>query len=155
MTDREELTGRMLAAGRELSTAVVLFHSALAAHQGLNATDVKTLDLLERLGPLTARQLSARSGLAPASVTGMVDRLEARGFVRRVPNPADGRSVLIESRPEGFAPFAHLFDGLVTSLVDLASRYDDTELAVIVDYLHEAAARQRDAALRLSGSPSD
>ncbi|MBN6050394.1 MarR family transcriptional regulator [Nonomuraea sp. RK-328] len=149
MADRDELVGRMLAAGRELGNAAVMFHTALAEHQGLTATEEKTLDLLERLGPLTARQLSERSGLAPPSVTGLIDRLERKGFARRVRNPEDKRSVLVEAVPDRLAALAPLFDDYVASLMDLVVRYDERELAAIVDFLGEAADRQRQATRRL------
>lgn len=145
MTDREDLTARMLAAGRELSTAAVMFHTALAARQGLSATEEKALDLLDRLGPLTARQLAAHASLAPASVTGLVDRLERKGFARRVPNPADKRSVLVETVPDRLTDLAPLFDDYVASMTELVTRYNNIELAAIVDFLTEAAARQRNA----------
>src|SRR5215831_3009908 len=79
----------LFTAGRESSAAAVMFHTALAARQGLSATEEKALDLLERDGPLTGRQLAQRSGLAPASVTNLVDRLEAKRFARRTRNPHD------------------------------------------------------------------
>ncbi|MCF6475667.1 MarR family transcriptional regulator [Nonomuraea sp. MG754425] len=149
MADQDELVARMLVAGRELSNAAVMFHTALAEHQGLTATEEKTLDLLERLGTLTARQLSEHSGLAPASVTGLIDRLERKGFARRVRNPEDRRSVLVEAVPDRLAALAPLFDDYVVSLKELAARYDERELAAIVDFLGEAAARQKQATRRL------
>src|SRR4051794_39449858 len=82
--------------GRALATAAVLFHSALAELSGLSATEQRALDLIDRFGPLTAGDLAQRSGLAPASVTGLLRRLEQKGFARRVPNPGDRRSVLVE-----------------------------------------------------------
>ncbi|MEV8019466.1 MarR family transcriptional regulator [Streptomyces sp. NPDC086554] len=81
--ERTGVQERLTSAGRENSAATVMFHSAVAARQGLSATESKTLDLLERGGPLTAKDLAERTTLAPASVTGLVDRLENKGFVRR------------------------------------------------------------------------
>jgi DNA-binding MarR family transcriptional regulator len=150
--DRSELTARLLAAGRELSAAAVMFHTALADRQGLSATEEKALDLLDRFGPLTARELSQKSGLAPASVTGLIDRLERKGFARRTRHPHDKRSVLVETVPDRLAPLAPLFDDYVARLTDLIKRYDDKELAAIVDFLVEAAARQRDATGKLTGT---
>src|SRR5690349_18084612 len=95
-TEREMLIGQLDAAGRALSTVAVMFHTALAALSGLSATEQKALDLIERFGPLTAGELAQRSGLAPASVTGLLSRLEKKGFARRIPNPDDRRSVLVE-----------------------------------------------------------
>src|SRR5215510_1274925 len=88
---RRQLLDALFIAGREISAAAVMFHTALAARQGLSATEEKALDLLDRHGPLTGRQLAERSGLAPASVSNLADRLEAKGFARRTPNPADGQ----------------------------------------------------------------
>src|SRR4029453_588701 len=64
---RAELLEGLTLAGRASSVATVIFHTAVAAHQGLNATEEKALDLLERSGPLTAGELARQTRLAPAS----------------------------------------------------------------------------------------
>jgi DNA-binding MarR family transcriptional regulator len=150
---RRQLLEALFTAGRELSAAAVMFHTALAARQGLSATEEKALDLLDRYGPLTARQLAARSGLAPASVTNLVDRLEAKGYAHRTRNPADGRSVLIGATPDRLADFGPLFADWVRELEELSQKYTDAQLAVITDFLTESARRQKDATARLTGSP--
>src|SRR5699024_4194273 len=63
----------------DLSTAVVLFHEAIAQRLGLSAADLKALGLIMRDGPLTAGALAQRTGLTPGAVTGLVDRLEHAG----------------------------------------------------------------------------
>src|SRR5690606_13493887 len=70
---RGALRQRLAAAGRELSDAIVLFHTVLAERLGLGASDWKTLGLLESHGAMTAGELAAHTGLAPASVTGILD----------------------------------------------------------------------------------
>ncbi|MFJ9611592.1 MarR family winged helix-turn-helix transcriptional regulator [Kitasatospora sp. NPDC101176] len=149
---RGELMARLHTAGRELSTAAVMFHTALAQLHGLSATEEKAIDLLQRLGPLTARQLGEQSGLAPASVTGLVDRLQRKGFARRVPNPSDGRSVLIEAAEGPTEALAPHFADWTVALDGLCARYDDTELAAIVDFLGSAAALQREATTRMTAA---
>jgi DNA-binding MarR family transcriptional regulator len=151
---RRTLLDALLAAGRELSAAAVMFHTALAARQGLSATEEKALDLLDRFGPLTGRQLAKRSGLAPATVTGLVDRLEAKGFARRRANPRDGRSILIETVPGRLDELGPLFSDWVQALEELSSHYSDAELAAIISFLTEAASRQREATARLTSAPS-
>jgi DNA-binding MarR family transcriptional regulator len=151
-SSRAELLDRLFTAGREVSAAAVMFHTALAAHQGLSPTEEKSLDLLDRYGPLTARELSERSGLAPASVTGLVDRLERKGFARRVRHPKDGRSVLIERVAERLADLGPLFEDWSRSLHELTEKYTDDQLATIVDFLTEAAERQRAATEKLTNS---
>jgi len=129
-----------------------MFHTALAARQGLTATEEKALDLLDRYGPLTGRQLAERSGLAPASVSNLADRLEAKGFARRTPNPADGRSVLIEAAPDRLADLGPLFTDWVGELEDLSEKYTDAELRAITDFLTESARRQKNATARLTAA---
>ena len=148
---RAELLEQLALAGRASSAATVMFHTAVAARQGLSASEEKALDLLERAGPLTAGELARRSGLAPASVTGLVDRLERKGFARRVPNPGDGRSVLVEVDSERvYATVAPLFADWVGSLYELYAGYTDEQLEVILHFLTEAARRQQEATARLT-----
>ena len=136
---RAELLDQLALAGRASSAATVMFHTAVAARQGLSASEEKALDLLER------------SGLAPASVTGLVDRLERKGFARRVPNPGDGRSVLVEVDSERvYATVAPLFADWVGSLYELYAGYTDEQLEVILHFLTEAARRQQEATARLT-----
>src|SRR5204863_2167293 len=82
--------------GREHSDATVLFHGVMAGLLDLHPTDYKTLGILERLGPMSAGEIASHSGLASASVTNLLDRLERKGFVRRVRDAADRRRVLAE-----------------------------------------------------------
>ena len=148
---RAELLEQLALAGRASSAATVMFHTAVAARQGLSASEEKALDLLGRSGPLTAGELARQSGLAPASVTALINRLEAKGFARRVQNPSDRRSVLVEvDRERLYATVAPLFADWVGSLQELYAGYTDEQLEVILHFLNEAARRQREATARLT-----
>jgi DNA-binding MarR family transcriptional regulator len=125
-----------------------MFHTALAAHQGLSASEEKTLDLLDRHGPLTAGDLGRHAGLAPASVTGLVDRLERKGFAHRLPDPQDGRRVLIAPDPARIARLAPLFTDFVRELEELFATFSTGELETILRFMQEAARRQRAATQR-------
>src|SRR4051794_40723373 len=85
--------------GREFSAAIVLFHEAVGRQLGLSATERKILDILDRLGPVTAGRLAEHSGLTTGAITGIVDRLVRAGFVVREPNPDDRRSVIVRPLP--------------------------------------------------------
>ncbi|WP_431045911.1 MarR family winged helix-turn-helix transcriptional regulator [Streptomyces sp. P1-3] len=148
-TRRAEAIAALTAAGRDSSAASVAFHTAVAAKQGLGPTETKTLDLLERHGALTAKDLAELSGLAPASVTGLVDRLENKGYVRRVKHPTDKRRVLVESRPEKLAELAPLFDDWAREVTELYEEFTTEELEVVTRFLTGANARQREATKRL------
>lgn len=147
---RAELLSELETAGRAVGTAAVMFHAALSARLGLSATEEKALDLLDRFGPLTAKQLAEHSGLAPASVTGLVDRLERKGFATRRPDPEDGRRVLIETSSDRLAPLAELFTDWAQKLDQLYAGYSDDELETILHFMTTAAELQREATAKLT-----
>jgi DNA-binding MarR family transcriptional regulator len=62
---------------------------------GLNPTDLGSLCLLLLHGPAPAGRLAGLTGLTTGAVTGVIDRLEAGGFVRREVDPADRRKVIV------------------------------------------------------------
>jgi DNA-binding MarR family transcriptional regulator len=63
--------------------------------------EVLMLLLFSRRGRLPLGKVGERLQVHPASVTNAIDRLETQGFVRRVPNPRDGRGTLAEITPAG------------------------------------------------------
>lgn len=147
---REELLAELGAAGRAHSNAAVMYHAAISARMGLSAVEEKTIDLLQRSGPLSAGELVELTGLAPASVSGLVDRLEQKGFARRVKDPKDRRRVHVEIDPTVDARFAPLFAPFAARLADLYAEYSDAELRLILDFLRRSAEIQREATRALT-----
>src|SRR6266487_5258319 len=88
----EEIVGRL---ARRHSTAVVLFHHAVAERLGLGPSDHKCLDLLRERGPMAGSDLGAITGLTSGAITGVVARLEQAGYIRREPDPHDGRKQVL------------------------------------------------------------
>lgn len=143
--DSDAATGAEL--GRELSTAVVMFHEAVGAHLGVSASDQRALSLIGRHGPLSAGELAERTGLTPGAVTGMVDRLERAGLARREPDPSDRRRVRLSAT--GTQP--EVFGDLAAAMNALTDRYDATEQQVIADYLTRTIEVLREQTRRLTG----
>lgn len=151
--DRTELLGRLAAAGREFSDAAVMFHTALADRLELSASEWKTLGLLDQHGPLTAGDLADRSGLAPPSITGILDRLERNGWIRRDRDAADRRRVVVHLNEQASSDrFADAFAGLQRRLEELYSGYNKEELAFVADAMFAMAAQQRRATADLQGT---
>jgi MarR family len=139
-------------AGRESGAAAVFFHAAVAQHFGFGPTDTKTLDLLRTAGPLTPKELGQRTGMKPASVTGIVDRLERKGFVRRVPHPDDGRRLLVEFDPSAYAVMGPMFEGIAVAMTELLAPYSDVQLKLIATVWAEAARRQLALAVEIAAN---
>ncbi len=147
--DRQDLVERVLLAGRRVGHAAVLFHTRVAEHFELGPADLKALDIVERHGQITPADLAAEIGFAPASVTAMVDRLEVKELLRRVPHPTDGRRLLVEFHPSAMERMIPLYDEFVRSLHEMLSDYDERELAFIERIYNETADRQLAAAHNL------
>lgn len=123
--------------GRELATMSLFFHTLVAGKVGLNATDTRCLDILARsgTGPMTAGALTEATGLTTGAITGILDRLERAGFLKRVKDAKDRRKVLIELVPDKMATLGQLYDGLGASMEELAGRYTIVELQRIEGFL--------------------
>ncbi|MDQ8046890.1 MAG: MarR family transcriptional regulator [Solirubrobacteraceae bacterium] len=147
---RAELLAQLELAGRESSAATVMFHTAVAAKQGLSATEEKALDILMRRGPLTHAELAAETSLAPASVTDLIGRLESKGYASRERHPDDGRRVLVRVHEDKvYAAMVPLFTPWVAALHALYETFTDDQLVAVERFLREAAVAQRAAAEQL------
>ena len=83
-------------------------------------------------------------------MTGILDRLEHGGWVARDRDPADRRSVLVRALPDRNGDLMRLYAGMSGAMNKLLAEYNDTELNVIVDFLHRTANAGRDAADELA-----
>jgi DNA-binding MarR family transcriptional regulator len=110
------------------------FDDVVAARLGLNRTDLRGLDWLSD-GPRSAGQLAAATGLSTAATTSLVDRLERRGLVRRVADPADRRKVLIEMTELGARQVGELYGPIAEEGARLLARYSEEQLAAFLDQL--------------------
>ncbi|HEY2700993.1 MAG TPA: MarR family transcriptional regulator [Pseudonocardiaceae bacterium] len=134
----QDVKERLAALSRELSGATVLFHAQVAEQVGLSPTDHKCLDLALRSDvPLTAGQIAERSGLSTGAVTGVIDRLERAGYVRRVRDPHDRRKVLVEVSKSNLSAYGDAFDGLWRALDRALANYTSDELKAIERYITE------------------
>ena len=148
--NRTDRIQKLLDAGRKLGAAAVLYHSAIAEHLGLGPTDTKVLDLLERHGPVTPKELGELTGMAPASITAIADRLESKQLLVRLPHPSDGRMVLLDSDPSAHAQMAPLYGDLVGRLSEFYDTLDDNTLEIAHRVFAETAILQTGAAQRVN-----
>jgi DNA-binding MarR family transcriptional regulator len=140
---------------QDLSTETILLHQTIADRLGLNPTDHKCLGfLLDAGAPLTAGELAVRTGLTTGAVTGIVDRLERAGFVRRGRDAADRRRVVLELVAEKVrrAVFP-LFEPLGKRMAALAASYSKRDLAIIADFLERGLGVSRGYRARLARAP--
>ncbi|MBD8077507.1 MarR family transcriptional regulator [Cellulosimicrobium arenosum] len=148
---RDELLAALADSGRELSTAVILFHTNLARRVGLGPSEEKVLELVHRHRHATVSELAEHAAMRKNSLSDTLDRLEDKGFVERRPHPGDGRKVSVIGTASGLERIGTLFDGLMSGLSELNADYTTEELAVIAEYQHRAAEIQTAASHSLAG----
>lgn len=125
---------------RTMSTRSVMLSQAIATRLGISPTELETMEILSAGGPLAAGRLAELTGLTTGAITGVVDRLERSGFVRRERDADDRRRVIIHLVPDRGHRIGRLFEPVARAMAELHSRYSDEELALIVDYTQRANA---------------
>ena len=108
---------------------------AAADRIGINATDLNCLNILSFSGHMTAGELARATGLTTASITGVIDRLEEAGYVTRERDPHDRRRVVVTlSLDRAMRNVASVFLPVMRDWRELATRYSNDELRLIVDF---------------------
>jgi DNA-binding MarR family transcriptional regulator len=131
------------------------FGQTVAIRFGLSESDVEALEVLLDTGAATAGRLSELMGLSSGAVTRVIDRLEQAGYVRRVPDPADRRRVVVELIPEKMIEMEATMANFGEKSASEIGRYTDAELAVINDFLTRMAEITRDEANAMRDAAPD
>ena len=146
MHERDE-SGHWLAG---LSEPMLSLRTFLTAHDdmqrrqarrmGINATDMQALRLLDLHGPLGPTDLGRRLGLRSASVTVLLDRLEASGYVDRVRDDRDRRRVTVRALPDALELLFDTWAPVVRALDDVGHGLTPSQQKAVCAYLDQLAA---------------
>jgi DNA-binding MarR family transcriptional regulator len=146
VSSRAESNGRIAEAMRDLIANAVLTNEGIARSYGIHVVDLQTLGLILRMArAVTPTEIANMTGLPTSTVTRVVNRLEAAGFVRRSPDPDDRRSVIvtaiagaIESKSKS-DPYADI----VAALDRHNATFTPAELDVVARYLEGMSGTAR------------
>jgi DNA-binding MarR family transcriptional regulator len=147
---RRQLTRAIKESLRELSNQLSLLNHHVSAHIDLNDTDLDCLELINRHGPLNPSALARRAGLHPATITGILDRLERGGWVARERDPSDRRAVVVRALRDRNAELFRLYAGMNTAMDQLCASYDDDQLQLLADFLDRTTNAGRTASDQLA-----
>jgi DNA-binding MarR family transcriptional regulator len=86
---------------RRLFKGIHEYSKALQRRSGLSSPQAWALTILEREDGLSLRELAARMYAHPSTVSGIMDRLVARGIVRRRTDPRDRRGIRLSLTSAG------------------------------------------------------
>lgn len=116
----------------------------------VNRTDLRCLDLIDQAGPMTAGRLADAARLTTGAVTSVIDRLEEKGYVRRVRDEADRRRVVVEITEQARARGQEVFGQMATDAQRMLERYTVAELKALVDFIRRGREMNRRQAEHIS-----
>ncbi|MBW8806824.1 MAG: hypothetical protein AUG49_12460 [Catenulispora sp. 13_1_20CM_3_70_7] len=130
---------------REMGVAMTVLNLRAGEQVGLRDVEMKALDVLMRDGAMSAKALGQRLGVHPATMTGILDKLENGGWVTRERDPDDRRVVLIQPVRERVGEIIRLFMGMNTLTIDMLDKYDTAQLQTIADFLSSVVGLAKEA----------
>jgi DNA-binding MarR family transcriptional regulator len=135
---------------RELASQLSLLNHQVGANLELRDVDIDCLELIDRQGPLSPSALARAAGLHPATITGILDRLERGGWIARERDPSDRRAILVRARRDRYADLLRLYSGMNRSMNQIYAGYSESELEAIADFLERTAKAGQSATDELS-----
>lgn len=159
---KRQVWERLLNEIRGSQNATDRFDQAVADTLGMNRTDMRLIDLLDRAGRLTAGELAEGTGLTTGAITTAIDRLEQAGFARRVRDSGDRRRVHVELNPEATARANAFYSEHARRAEDLYRRCTEEQLEFLLEFFtqgrefneRQAAALEAELAKRAHGRSS-
>lgn len=136
-SQKEELFRNLISEVRSSQNATDRFDQAVADALGLNRTDTRCLDVLEREGSVTAGRLAAAAGLTTGAMTTALDRLEKAGYARRVRDAVDRRRVLVELTPQALRDASGFYSEHAALAERLYQRHTTAQIKLLLEFVRE------------------
>ena len=136
---------------RRSSAQGVLFGQTVANVAGISGSDLECLDFLNLEGRVTAGRLAEVTGLTTDAITGVVDRLEKAGFVRRERDETDRRKVFIATVPENVAQIGRYYVPMQAAMHKVWSSYSEAELHLLLRFATDGYKAVLEATEALKG----
>jgi DNA-binding MarR family transcriptional regulator len=140
---------------RKASAQGVLYGQSVANAVGISGSDLDCLDLLNFEGRITAGRLAEVTGLTTGAITGVVDRLERAGLVRRERDEADRRKVYIVILPGSTARIGRYYVPMREKMHRVWGSYSDAELQLLLRFATEGYKASVEATEALNGLIKD
>jgi DNA-binding MarR family transcriptional regulator len=134
---KREVFDELIDEVRRSQNATDRFDSAVAEALGLNRTDMRCLDVIQREGPVTAGHLAEATGLTTGAMTVALDRLERAGYARRIRDTGDRRRVLVELTPALASRTGEFYGEHMAMSERLYQHYTLDQLELLLEFVRE------------------
>ncbi|GAJ84533.1 putative MarR family transcriptional regulator [Nocardia brasiliensis NBRC 14402] len=139
------MTTRIKDSLRAVRSQLALFNRQVSARLELKEVDFDCLDLINGHGPLSPSALAKHAGVHPATLTGVLDRLERAGWIVRERASDDRRAVVVRSLPDRLGEMYDLLSGMNTAVDELCADYTPEQLELLAGFLDRVTAAGRTA----------
>jgi DNA-binding MarR family transcriptional regulator len=130
---------------RELRIQLSLLNYRIGSQLDLKDVDLDCLDIVDVYGPLSPSALARRAGLHPATMTGVLDRLERGGWIARERDASDRRAVVVRILSDRYAELMRFYSPMNRSMNKILAKYSDSELEAIADFMGRTVDAGRSA----------
>jgi len=135
---------------RALYAAIDDLDQAAVDRLGVARSDLRCLNLLEH-GSKRPKDIARELGLTSGSITTMLDRLEVKGLIARMPDAGDRRGLLVSPTPALFARLGPIYRTVALALTATVAGYDEAERRQAARHLDDVTRACRHALATLTG----
>ena len=107
------------------------------AEFGLRPVDFSVMSVIHHNPGVTSRQLCAALNLLPPNLVGLIQSLEARGFIHRLPHPTDGRAMGLHPTPEGRTLMQQAEQAATELEIERSARLTPAQRKTLLDLLQK------------------
>jgi len=146
---------RYVVRAQQFGARTVLFQHAAAGRLGLTPTELETFRLVQHEGPVTASELAKQTGLTPASMSAIVDKLANRDFLNREQDRGDRRRWLLEANPAAIERVDAIYAAHATRVEHVLAEYSEGDFEVVLSFLRIFADELKVTAIELGQGGGD
>jgi DNA-binding MarR family transcriptional regulator len=127
--DKSQLVQEVVELERQVGRIIGQGAPGIWIDSGLTLTQLRSLFLVTNRGSTNFKKLAEALGVTPSNVTGIVDRLEEQGLVRRTQNPEDRREMMLQATDKGEALISSLKEAGIKEMTRVLSLLSVEELS--------------------------
>lgn len=136
-------SAEVLAALRDVAAQLGRLTDTVGSNLRLRPGDLDCLDVIARRGPMSPSAVAAELGVRPTTLTGIVDRLESGGWLRRTPDPKDRRKITLTADPARGRELVAGFRPMRAATRSLCAGYSPEEIETILTFLRRVSEAGR------------
>jgi DNA-binding MarR family transcriptional regulator len=135
---------------RDMRSQLSMLNHRVGVRLELKDVELDCLDLIARFGPINPSVLARQADIHPATLTGILDRLERGGWIIRDRETSDRRGVVVRMLEERSMSVLGLYAGMNSRIKEICADYTPAELELLAGFLQRMAEAGRQATEELT-----